>query len=87
MAKSRTPKGQENELGIAARDLSIEQRRELFLKRKKELSKDWRVVQDNQEESLIPFNLLTFDHGLRLGGMARGGMVYQIHGFLLPEFR
>ena len=74
MAKSRTPKGQDNELGIAARDLSVEQRRELFLKRKKELAKDWRVVRENQEEQLTPFNLIALDHGLRLGGLARGGM-------------
>lgn len=80
MAKSRTPKGQENALGIHPRELSIEQRRELFLTKKKELSKDWRVIQENQEETLVPFNLLTLDYGLRLEGLARSGCVYQLHG-------
>jgi RecA/RadA recombinase len=80
LAKTRVPKGQENELGLAPRDLSADQSRELFLKKKKELSKDWRVVQANQEDSFTPFNLITFDAGVRLGGLFGGGMVYHIHG-------
>lgn len=80
MAKSRTPKGQQNELGIDPRNLTVEQRRELFLKKKKELSKDWRVIQEGQVDELVPFNLLTLDFGLRLEGMARSGCVYSLHG-------
>ncbi len=78
-AKSKT-KGQMNELGIDPRDLTPQQRRELFVKKKAELSKNWRVMKDNQVDELIPFNMLTLDHGLRLEGIARSGMVYQIHG-------
>jgi RecA/RadA recombinase len=56
------------------------QRRESFIKMKKDLSDDWRVVKPNTKESLIPFNSLTLDHVLRLYGLARNGTVYQIHG-------
>lgn len=80
MAKAKTPKGQANELGIDPRNLTVDQRRELFLKKKKELSKDWRVIQEGQVDELIPFNLLTLDFGLRLEGLARSGCVYQLHG-------
>jgi RecA/RadA recombinase len=69
-----------NVLGIDPRDLDVEQRRELFLKRKKELSKDWRVLKPNTDDELIPFNRLSFDHGLKLYGLARMGTVYHIHG-------
>lgn len=80
MAKARTGKGQYNELGINPRELTVEQRRELFLKAKKAKSDDWRVQKVNQEDELVPFNMLSLDYGLALYGMARGGMVYQIHG-------
>ena len=80
MAKSKLQKGQQNELGIDPRNLSVEQRRELFLKKKKELSKDWRVIQEGQVDELVPFNLLTLDFGLRLEGLARSGCVYSLHG-------
>lgn len=33
------------------------ERREMFLK-KKELSKDWPAIQENQEEVFTPFNLV-----------------------------
>jgi len=66
--------------GVEARDLTAAQRRELFLKTKKATAKDWRVVQPNTKEELIPFNNLTLDHVLRLYGLARNGTVYQIHG-------
>jgi RecA/RadA recombinase len=69
-----------NELGIDPRDLTVQQRLELFSKKKAELSKDWRVVKENEDEELVPFNSLTLDHGLRLYGMARNGTVYQFHG-------
>jgi RecA/RadA recombinase len=78
-AKKKT-KGQENELGIDPRTLTVEQRRELFIKRKKESLTDWRVVQPNKQEELVPFNILPLDHGLRLYGLARNGTVYHIHG-------
>lgn len=77
--KSRT-KSEYNELGIEPRNLTTQQRLELFAKKKKELSTDWRVVKENETEELVPFNMLTLDHGLRLYGMARNGTVYQIHG-------
>lgn len=80
MAKAKVAKGQRNVLGINPRDLTTEQRRELFLPKKKELSMDWRVIQENQVDELIPFNILTLDHALRLEGLARSGTVYQLHG-------
>lgn len=78
--KQKVAKGQVNVLGINPRDLSPDQRRELFLASKAEKSKDWRVVQENQEDELIPFNMLALDHGLRMYGLARSGTVYQLHG-------
>jgi RecA/RadA recombinase len=80
-AKTRNTKAtQYNELGIEPRNLSTEQRRELFLKAQGEMSGDWRVVKQNETEELVPFNSLTLDHILRLYGMARNGTVYQVHG-------
>ena len=69
-----------NELGIDPRDLSVEQRRALFAKKKAEMSKDWRVLKTGAQESLVPFNRLSLDHGLKLFGMAGFGTVYQFHG-------
>jgi RecA/RadA recombinase len=78
--KAKIKKGEYNELGIAPRDLTVQQRLDLFAKKKKELSNDWRVVKENETEELVPFNSLTLDHGLRLYGLARNGTVYQLHG-------
>lgn len=70
-----------NELGIDPRNLSAEQRRELFTKAKKDKAKnDWRVLQSNQVQEIVPSNLLPWDFGLRLYGLARRGTVYHIHG-------
>jgi RecA/RadA recombinase len=69
-----------NELGVDPRDLTVEQRRALFTKKKKEMSKDWRVLKTGAQESLVPFNRLSLDHGLKLFGMAGMGTVYQFHG-------
>lgn len=69
-----------NDLGIDPRDLTVEQRRELFQAKKKELSKDWRVLQEGTEESLVPFDYLSLDYGLKLYGLAGMGTVYQFHG-------
>lgn len=69
-----------NELNIDPRDLTLEQRRELFLKKKAEYSKDWRVLQPGAQETLVPFNRLSFDYGLKLYGLAGMGTVYQFHG-------
>lgn len=69
-----------NELGIEPRDLTPQQRRELFSKKKAEYSKDWRVLKPGEQETLVPFNRLTFDHGLKLYGLAGMGTVYQFHG-------
>lgn len=80
MAKTKVAKGQRNVLGINPRDLTMEQRRELFLARKQDLNEDWRVVKANQEDELVNLNLLAFEYGVRMGGLARGGMVYQLHG-------
>lgn len=69
-----------NEFGVEPRDLSLAQRRELFLKKKKEYANDWRVLQPGIDDALVPFNRLSLDYGLKLGGIAGGGTVYHLHG-------
>jgi RecA/RadA recombinase len=50
------------------------------LKAKKAKAKDWRVMKTGEEEEVIPFNMLIFDHILKWSGLTRGGTVYQLHG-------
>jgi hypothetical protein len=68
-----TTGGNDLPVGVGPRDLTVDQRRELFSKAKKEHSPD-------TDDELIPFNTITLDHVLRLYGLARNGTVYQIHG-------
>jgi RecA/RadA recombinase len=78
MAKAKSAKEAKGE--VQPRNYSLEKRRELFLQEKKRLSTDWRVLREDAEEKLIPFNRLALDYGLALEGIAMFGTVYHFHG-------
>ena len=81
MAKrEKIAKGQVNSLGIDPRELTVEQRRELFAKRKAEYAEDWRTIKPGSGLDLVPFNILALDVVLRWGGLKRGGHIYSVHG-------
>jgi RecA/RadA recombinase len=65
---------------IDTRNLSVEQRRELFLKARKEEKPDYQVLTKDYVDDLVPYGLITFDHVLGLGGLKRHGFVSQVHG-------
>jgi RecA/RadA recombinase len=62
------------------RSMSVEQRAANFASRKKELSKDWRIMQNDEVDTLVPTGFLSLDYGLKLYGIAGKGTVYHIHG-------
>ena len=62
------------------RNLTVEQRRELFLKGRKAEKPDYQVLTKDYTDELIPYGLITFDTVLGLGGISRHGRVSQVHG-------
>jgi RecA/RadA recombinase len=74
------PKPQQKSAPIDTRNLSVEQRRELFLKGRKEEKPDYQVLTKDYVDELIPYGLITFDYVLGLGGISRHGRVSQVHG-------
>jgi RecA/RadA recombinase len=65
---------------IDTRNLTVEARRELFLKSREEDKPDFQVLTKDYVDELTPYGLITFDTVLGLGGIARRGCVSQIHG-------
>lgn len=65
---------------IDTRNLTVEQRRELFLKGRKEEKPDYQVLTKDYVDELVPYGLITFDHVLGLNGIKRHGFVSQVHG-------
>jgi len=65
---------------IDTRNLTVEQRRELFLKARKQEKPDYQVLTKDYVDELVPYGLITFDHVLGLGGIKRHGSVSQVHG-------
>jgi len=65
---------------IDTRNLSVDQRRELFLKGRKEEKPNYQVLTKDYIDELVPYGLITFDTVLGLGGIARRGCVSQVHG-------
>ena len=62
------------------RNWTSEQRRAAFLKARKEVKSDFRILESDFKETLVPYDNIVFDHVLSLGGIARHGRVMQIHG-------
>jgi RecA/RadA recombinase len=69
-----------NSPNMDTRNLTAQERRELFLAGQSARKDDWRVVQKNSEEDIVPTNILAIDQGLKMYGLARQGTVYHIHG-------
>ena len=68
------------ELPANPRDWTPEQRREQFLKARKDEDTSYQVKTKEDREELVPYGFLTFDYVLGLGGIARNGRVSQVHG-------
>jgi len=80
MAKAKeVAKGKEKGLGHP-RTWTPEQRREAFLKARKEVKSDFRILDGDFKEVLTPYNHIVLDNVVGLGGIARHGRVTQIHG-------
>jgi len=62
------------------RNLTVEQRREIFLKARKSEKPDFQVLTSEYEDDLVPYGLITFDDVLGLKGTKRHGFVSQVHG-------
>jgi RecA/RadA recombinase len=62
------------------RELTPTQRRELFLKARKEEKPDYQVLTADFVDDLVPYGLITFDYVLGLGGIKRHGFVSSLHG-------
>src|SRR5271170_5394529 len=62
------------------RNLTVEQRRELFLKGRKTETDSYQILTKDWTDELIPYGMITFDHVLGLKGISRMGRVSQVHG-------
>jgi RecA/RadA recombinase len=65
---------------INTRVFTIQDRREQFLKYKAQSKGDWRVLEENVDETFVPFGFLTMDQVLGWRGVCHGGRVIHIHG-------
>lgn len=65
---------------IDTRNLSVEQRRELFLAARKKEKPDYQILTKDYVDDLVPYGMITFDYVLGLGGIKRHGTVSQVHG-------
>jgi RecA/RadA recombinase len=62
------------------RNLTVEQRRELFLAARKKEDTSYQILDKDWTDELIPYGLITFDYVLGLRGISRMGRVSQVHG-------
>jgi RecA/RadA recombinase len=62
------------------RDMSAEERREMFLTAQKEEKPDFHVLRSDDVEELVPYGMIVLDNVLGLRGIGRRGRVSQIHG-------
>lgn len=64
------------------RDMSSAERREAILKARGDMGADtdWQVLKTDDNEKLIPYGMLVYDHVLRLQGIGMRGRVSQHHG-------
>jgi len=65
---------------LDTRNLTADQRREMFLAARKEEKPDYQVLTHDFIDELVPYGLITFDYVLGLGGIKRHGFVSQVHG-------
>jgi RecA/RadA recombinase len=65
---------------IDTRDLSVAQRRELFLGARKKEAPSYQILDKDWKDDLVPYGLITFDSVLGLNGIKRHGSVSQVHG-------
>jgi len=56
------------------------QRREMFLEARKEVKDDYRILDKDFREELVPYGNIVLDHVLSLGGLPRHARVTQVHG-------
>jgi RecA/RadA recombinase len=80
MPPIKKTKEEEKAIHIHPRNMTAAQRRELFLKAQKEEKPDFRVLQSDDVEELVPYGLIVLDNVLGLRGIGRRGRVSQIHG-------
>src|SRR5580658_6069191 len=73
-------KSTQKSVPVDTRNLTIEQRRELFLKARKSEKPDFQVLTSDYVDDLVPYGLITFDSVLGLNGIKRHGFVSQVHG-------
>lgn len=62
------------------RNLTVAQRRELFLAGRKQEDTSYQILDKDWTDELIPYGLITFDYVLGLRGISRMGRVSQVHG-------
>jgi len=85
MAKAAAKKKKEKELNFemptgSPRTWTVEQRRNALAYLRKDTKSDHRIYGKDFQEILVPYGHFVFDKVLRLGGIARGGRITQIHG-------
>src|SRR5208282_2169848 len=80
-AKEKAPEKTKGKLPEGnPRNWTSEQRREAFLLSRKDVKSDFRILDKDFKEPLVPYDNFIFDYVLGLGGIARHGRVTQIHG-------
>ena len=73
LVKGEMPKGH-------PRTWTPEERREAFMLSRKDVKSDFRILEGDFKETLVPYGHFIFDKVLALGGIARHGRVTQVHG-------
>ncbi len=73
-------KPQSKSAPIDTRNLTVEQRREMFLAARKKEDANYQILTKDYVDELVPYGLITFDSVLGLGGIKRHGFVSQVHG-------
>ncbi len=79
-AKAEEPKKKGEKGPGHPRTWTSEQRRDAFLKARKEDKADYRILKSDFRETLVPYGNIVLDEVLALGGIARRGRVTQVHG-------
>src|ERR1700675_2266495 len=75
------PKATQKSVPVAdTRNLTADQRRELFLAARKKEKPDYQILTKDHVDELVPYGLITFDSVLGLSGIKRHGFVSQVHG-------
>lgn len=78
--KGKDDKKAKEEKKVHPRNMTPEQRREALLEARADLDDDYKVLKTDDNEKLIPYGMLVYDHVLKLRGIGMRGRVSQIHG-------